>query len=454
MRRLAALALAAACAVPAAAAPALAAPSPGASREPSPSFSPALPSPTFPAYGYRRLDRVAAALARDPVYVDPDLSPWFTAADADRVRDAARSAAAAIGTPVYVVVAPNQAESESGGDARAFLALLRDRARRDGLYVTADSSAVIDALGFEVPRDLSMTDADLDDRPPDRDHRMTGLANRLVRVLDQYRDGRSVEPRSPYSVPTPKAFGEYDSLTPPEPETRGPFLLGLIVLGPLGVLVLWALFGIGRAVVRARSRRRGRPAGAAPDPERAPARPSVRWLRRTARQDLDALRSALADAAGDGDRAGLPRASEDFDAAQILLDDIDQGTGAAPEKSAERAMDLVGVIVLAREGRAALEHDTASPAPPCWVNPLHGPSSARRRVRVPGDTTGDGRTRRALCAGCAGAAVPSLAGRVLHVPAPAGPRRHFDVAGPWRDAAFGARTPLAPLVLEYLGVDD
>ncbi|MFC0040912.1 hypothetical protein [Actinomadura rayongensis] len=396
--------------------------------------APSPPAAPFPAYAYHRLDRVGAALARDPVFVDPDLAPWIGAADRRRVRAATAAAARALGTPVYVVVIPNPSDAESAGDDRAFLAELRDRTGRDGLYLIADTSGRVDAAGFRVPRDLSrdLETPSLDDPEPDFRRPFAGLADRLVRRLDRARNGAAVPPETTTGIESPPAFGHEDDLVPADgPEFRAPFLTGLLLAGPFGALVLYALWRIAAALVarRARPRSAVRSGG--------PVRPGARWLRRTARRDVAALRAALG--ADGGENRGLDFATGAYDAAQILLDDV------ADDRA--RAIDLVGVIVLARQGREALDRNVASPPPPCWINPLHGASAEHRRTDV------GGRGRRALCGSCAKASTATLRSRVLHVPGPAGAQPHHDVPGLWRDAAYGARTPLSPLVLESLGVD-
>lgn len=89
---------------------------------------PAAASPA-PAPG-SRADHLAAALRRDPVYVT-DHAPRALAPDAAaRIRAAARR----LGVPVYVAVTPTLlgGGTEDSGD---LVPLLRDRLRRDGVYI-------------------------------------------------------------------------------------------------------------------------------------------------------------------------------------------------------------------------------------------------------------------------------------------------------------------------------
>ncbi|OLT11322.1 hypothetical protein BJF79_24540 [Actinomadura sp. CNU-125] len=133
------------------------------------------------------------------------------------------------------------------------------------------------------------------------------------------------------------------------------------------------------------------------------------------------------------------RATAAFDAAQILFDDAGSDPG--------RAHDLVVVIVLAREGLAALDRDGA-PSPPCFVNPLHGPADRRRRIRA---VDGDGRRR--VCAACADAPHDRLKSLTLRIPHPGGRVPHHALRGPWIDVEYGARSSLARQVLTHLEVE-
>lgn len=115
-----------------------------------------------------RADHIAAALRRDPVYVT-DHAPRVLPADA-----AARIKAsiARLGVPAYVTVTPTTGIGEQNpGDS--LVALLRDRLRKDGVYVVVDPSGghgearqfggtrrlpvddAWSAAGFELPSDAS-----------------------------------------------------------------------------------------------------------------------------------------------------------------------------------------------------------------------------------------------------------------------------------------------------------
>lgn len=402
--------------------------------------APAAASEPIPAYAQHRLDRVAAALAEDPLFIDPDMVSALDEAGRARVRAAMKSAADALGAPVYVVVIPNKSDSESQGRDDVFLHGIHDRLRRDGLYVLVNSSAWFEEKAFGVPRRLYAIDDDRAQRPADSERRFADLADRLATRLRIIQDAPSRTPETPRLYTTPDPFGQEHTLRTVEPETKPPFLTGLLLAGPFAALVLYGA-GAGAAAYRRHRRRPRAPAavGAVETHANAPADPSVKWLRRTGAKELERLRGLLP-AAAEGDH-GREYAVSAYDVAQILYDDA--------AEDPERALDLAGAIVLARQGRAALAGKTATPPPPCFINPLHGPSSQRRKVQL-----GEARARRRpVCSTCANKSTAALAERTLKVPGPSGRRPHYAVPGVWKDTGFGADGDLIPRIQEYLGVE-
>ncbi|TMR32053.1 hypothetical protein ETD96_30555, partial [Actinomadura geliboluensis] len=159
--------------------------------------APAAASEPIPAYAQHRLDRVAAALAKDPLFIDPDMVSALDEAGRARVRAAMKSAADALGAPVYVVVIPNKSESESQGRDDVFLHGIHDRLRRDGLYVLVNSSAWFEEKAFGVPRRLYAIDDDRAQRPADPERRFADLADRLATRLRIIQDAPSRTPETP-----------------------------------------------------------------------------------------------------------------------------------------------------------------------------------------------------------------------------------------------------------------
>ncbi|GAA0578613.1 hypothetical protein GCM10009546_46350 [Actinomadura livida] len=398
-----------------------------------------------PPHAYHRLDRISASLAKDPLFVDPDVSHALDESERARVRRAIGETSRSLGVPAYVVVVPNQGDSESQGRDEAFLFALHKRAGRDGLYLMANSRGGLESEAFRVPRRHRDSVLDEDEpgswRPADTDRPFDDLAQRITERLNGYATAPSASPAMPRLYSTPDPFGKENELTPAEPEISAPLLTGLLLAGPAAaVLLYWAGIGV-LALLRRES---------TPRDKRRPARhsaawtePSMRRLRRLAAKDVGALRQALATA--DAER-GRSYAVSAYDAAQILYDDA--------KEDEDRAIDLVGAIVLARQGQVALSRDSSDPPVPCAVNPLHGDSVTRRRLAklthkvLPKPCP--------LCESCADVEKrQGLTDRhLLKVPGPGRPRPHTAIPGVWRDTAWGATgKKFLPRVMRYLGVE-
>ena len=158
------------------------------------------------------------------------------------------------------------------------------------------------------------------------------------------------------------------------------------------------------------------------------------WLHKAARSEIAQLIAALSETQADQDNPGRDRALACYDAAALL----------AAER--EDPLDLIGAVVLAREGQAALAHRSPLPLPACQVNPLHGPAVSRptpkRRPRP--------RRPHTVCAGCKKCSRPERDKRALLV---AG-IPYYQTPGFWSTTGFGALDPELPTrVLEYMHVE-
>jgi hypothetical protein len=158
------------------------------------------------------------------------------------------------------------------------------------------------------------------------------------------------------------------------------------------------------------------------------------WLHKVARSEIAQLGAALAAAHGDPDNPGRDRALACYDAAALL----------AAER--EDRLDLLGAIVLAREGQTALAQRDPLPLPVCQVHPLHGVAdrrlAKRRRFRL-----GKPRVMCASCGGCGTLERDKRALLVAGVP-------YYRTTGFWASVGFGALDPELPTrVLEYMGVE-
>jgi hypothetical protein len=192
-----------------------------------------------------RLDRVAAGLAEDPVYADPESPRLLDAAQLDRLHDRIRAFARSEGGgPVFVSLVPQLMEDESGGDEEAFAAALYDKLGKDGVYVVADPlHGSIDvfnyglrldsySLAFDLPESITVGDVNANEAD---DYLMGSRLAALMTVLDKTE--RSAEPTTadaPY--PVTDAVRE-DELAP----LFGPDFWSALFPG---VLVAGAVFGV------------------------------------------------------------------------------------------------------------------------------------------------------------------------------------------------------------------
>jgi hypothetical protein len=388
-------------------------------------------------YEEQRFARVAAAMAKDPLYVDANLNDVVNGATRANAKAAMDRAAKALGVPVFVVAIPNDNDSESFGKGGAFLAGLHKHLGRDGLFLLFDSRAALSAAAYGVPRQISGTYDIYPTRtmfPADREQPFADMAQRVSATLDNV---VAEEPGPPTVVQDDTGVPPFGQERPPlEAEFWGPFILGIFLGAFIAFILILPFWGVSRL----RSSRKP-----AKDPKNksaatktpsstagVPSRPTLSWLWKHARKELKALAEEL-----DGDRPGMLRA---YDAARILFDDV-RGRRPATD-DVDAVLDLVGVIVLARYGRAARTED--APGPPCFTNPLHGfAGQSRREIPDAG--------RFPVCDACSSISDADLAVRVLRVPYG---QPHHKVPGRWRAGGFGARRPdVAADVLESLGVE-
>ncbi|GAA4621759.1 hypothetical protein GCM10023196_011310 [Actinoallomurus vinaceus] len=354
-----------------------------------------------------RLDRIAAALRRSPVFVDPDVSYLLDARD----RAALGKQIGAAGIPMYLVGVPLLSEDESGGEADYFLYLLHQRLGRPGVYLVADQRGDLDWTSYQVPRKASL---DFDTA-----HGDTSLPRCLHDVIDAFARAPSAAPSTPQTPAAPEPDGRHQR--PSAGRLAGEFAKVFFPVLIVSALVLWPLWLIGRLVfggvrraVRGDSRTLGR-----------------RRLRRRAAAELTRLAEALGHASDD---RGRGRATADYDAARLLYD----------EKSDPGS--LFGVIVLALDGQDALRADTATPDPRCMVDPLHGPAPGTVRVWLPGLPD----RRLPLCEACRQAAKEER--RPLMLIIDGEKRPYYQAPGLW-ERIRGRHASLPEDVLEYLGVE-
>ena len=206
-----------------------------------------------------RLDRVAAGLAEDPVYADPESPRLLDAAQLDRLHDRIRAFARAEGGgPVFVSLVPQLMEDESGGDEAAFAAAVHDKLGEDGVYVVADPlHGSIDvfnyglrldsySLAFDLPESITVGDASALDAD---DYLMGSRLAALMTVLDKTE--RSDEPTtadSPYPVTDAVREDELPPLF--GPDFWSALFPGVVVAGVVFGVVAGLLGIVGRVLRR------------------------------------------------------------------------------------------------------------------------------------------------------------------------------------------------------------
>ncbi|GAA0953100.1 hypothetical protein [Actinocorallia libanotica] len=373
-------------------------------------------------YALVRLERVATALKADPLFVDDELVDLVDRGERGRIKKAIRKTGERLGMPVFVIVIPNPPDSEADGRDDVFLHWLHGQLGRDGLYLMVDEDANLEVVPFQVPRELGhfVIPQSLAN-PADRKEPFVGLVPRIEQAFAEVLDAPSAAPGTPELYSEADPFGEEPP--PREPEIWGPFFGGLLVLGPIAAVLLLLLLVLGRGVYRMWRR-----------PPTASDQPRVRRLHAQAEKELTRLAALLPPPE---EAEGGPVALRSYDAARIVYDDV----GPRPKaRDDEAALDLVGVIVLARQGREVLEKGLLRPLAPCRVNPLHGPGILKRPVV--------GLPAGKICRSCADADARERVRRVLRLP---GGRRYHEVKeGRWQ-RGFGGQD-LAKRVLESLGV--
>ncbi len=347
--------------------------------------------------------RIAAALRRSPVYVDPVYAHALPKADLDRlVRRIRRSP-----TPVYVVLVPIVAGGTWQSSEQVTTVVQSDLGR-DGAYVTlnADFGDVFDVVlfggAYEQRRDADNAGFAVS---YEKAYKKASLAKRLERCVELIATGQGTEAYK-------KAQGESAATPPPPvPAPGGGSDDGLTIGIPIAAAVVLAAAG-GLLWLR---RRRDR---VAVERLRLPhtvfstaLRAGEDELRSRAEQELVALGESLEGAEGEPDE--LKRALDAYAAAGRTLD------------RARSAADLAGVLVLVHQGRAGKDA-----TPLCYFDPRHGEGAIAVKWRAPG--TRERRPVRA-CAACAKAVRDRSAPDVLLDDG----RPYYEGTTLWAETGYG-----------------
>ncbi|MFI1091993.1 hypothetical protein [Streptomyces sp. NPDC020917] len=304
--------------------------------------------------------RIADALARSPVYVDPAYAAAVPPAEQSRLT-------ARIGRtklPIKVALVPLTKGDAFDGDPQVLGDVLHERlGQRELILITMDPS--YDSLqGTEWPADRHQVFHAVAAVEFQKDMKDAGLAARVGRAVDLiaqgdgdrvYKDATAYLNGSP-AAPSPSAGATSSA--------HGGSSALPVVLGVVAAVVLCA--GGGLWLVR---RRRGARRGAGSPfafPEAvfaAEEAADTAALRRRADAEVIALGELLEDADPER-RPGLGRALDAYAAAGKVLD------------AADGTPDLVGVLVLVAQGRDAYE-GREDALPLCFFDPLHGRATRR-----------------------------------------------------------------------------
>ncbi|WP_329090034.1 hypothetical protein OG979_36895 [Actinomadura citrea] len=332
-------------------------------------------------------ERLAAALRRSPVHVDPSLASALPAAARRALIAKLRKAPA----PVFVVLVPI-VKGGTWTDAEQLATVVHDRLGRDGIFITFDDDSQdlrarewggdhrADRAAWAVTLDRAMDDAP--------------LAARLSRVADLIVSGTGQQEYDRVSAEIDKRYKARHGEPSPEGGTGGgggglalPLGAGAAGAAAAGV----AGFLVWRRRRMASVRREGEGLLMPRTVFATANRATEDQLREQASREVIAFGELLDDStvptSGERPRTLVARALDAYQAAGKTLD------------AARGVPDLAGVLVLLDQGRDALASAQAvakgkpeiPPVPLCFFNPLHGdatgeldwrPLGSRRRLSV------------------------------------------------------------------------
>jgi hypothetical protein len=272
------------------------------------------------------VDRAAAALRSDPVYIDPKAQFKPQAVEERELRARIRSSR---GGAIYVAILPGQAAAEAGGDADAVVRLLRERLGRPGTYAVVVGAELRAASG-DLPSGKAQQ---LADEAYGARHEQ-GVGRTLLDFVDRVERAR-----------TGRSGG-------------GGSGTAAVVGAVVGGIAAFAAAVAGLVVLRRRWRRTE----------------GLRQARRAVRDDL----AYLAEDARELERRGL---SPDAEAAYASALACYERAERASDRARSPA-DLEPVAATVAEGRYELARASALLAgrepperrPPCFFDPRHGPA--------------------------------------------------------------------------------
>ncbi|GAA2075488.1 hypothetical protein GCM10009801_30160 [Streptomyces albiaxialis] len=366
--------------------------------------------------------RIADALRRSPVYVDP---AYERALPPARQRALVRQIEKT-GIPIRVVIVPLVKGDDWNGESAKLVDVVRDRLgesrQKEAVYVTlSDTGSQGQYLdGHEFPRDKHEAMWAASTVGHIEKLREKGLDDRISRAVEIIESGDGLKQYERATADLKDSYGKDkggDGASGDDEGTSPAFLL-VLVLGPLLLLAA----GLTLFLVR---RRRGR--SAVRTPFAAP-RTVFATARRTSESDL--RRRAQEEVVALGEEVGAHEQHEQGDTALLQLALDAYAAAGTVLDSARGIPDLAGVLALVHEGREALraldEGQDASQGgsrsgsqagsqgggrkgkrkrggarlPVCFFDPLHGRATGWTRWRPLGHRES---LRIAACEACAGA---------------------------------------------------
>lgn len=318
-----------------------------------------------PGGGASPATKIAGVLAHGAVYVDP---AYATAVPPARQHELA-TRIQKTHLPIKLAIVPLAKGDAFDGDPDDLAEVLHDRlAPSQPQLILVTLADIPDYFnGYAWPSDTHQAQWAAQAVGFMDSMRHAGLADRLDKAVDLIAEGDGMKV---YDQATADLDTGGDSGSSPSPaataadDSGGSATLAVV----LGAAAAALLLGGGAWLLRRRAHRRGQASPFA-FPEAvfaAEQAAETATLRRRAESEVVALGEALdADKADPASRPGMRRALDAYAAAGTVLD----GARGIP--------DLVGVLVLVREGRDAFEGRTGT-LPPCFFDPLH--ERARRRI--------------------------------------------------------------------------
>ncbi len=379
-------------------------------------------------------EKIAAALRRSPIHLDPSLASAVP--PAARSRLLARMRRSPI--PIFIVIVP-LVRGGTWNDAEQLSTVVHDRLREDGAYLTlGDYDGQLAARQFGGTEEQRRNTEYAARVPFFLDElRYATLADRLLRAVDLIAAGRG---EAEYRAATAhlgrpsRTPGRSAPAARPGDGEGGPPVLPLtgaagVALAAVAGLVVWR-------------HRRGARVRRAADPMLLPRavlaaaeRANEDELREQAQREVIAFGELLDGTDVDTTRpeaaAAMTRALDAYQAAGKVVD------------AARDLPDLAGVLVLVDRGRDALASARSlaeggreiPPSPLCFFNPLHGDATVTVDWRPIGQRD---RLRVQACRACSKAVRSHRVPEVLTARAGKRPVPYFEVPDDvWAETGYG-----------------